>query len=509
MRIDTKKAGTLTLVLVLSAVIFRTILSAGVYEYFVDDAYIFMRYCENFASGQGLVFNHGEKVLGFTSFSYTILVSLLKYVFNAISTELLIRFLNGALFIVSAILLSRLLYHSESLYYASFCVLLFYFPFVDASQSGMESSLFLVLLLGTLLAIKRGALSYACFFAVVSAMTRPEGVFLVIPTVFLAYRELKTQKFYKIAGMLLVLITICLFLLWNYYGTFIPQPIFAKSSLSSAARWAGIKTDPFEKAILLALGASDIFYLGLPGYAKYVLLTTIFLSFFLWSMNVLHFIRERREILVAAIFYTSILVFYIIGNPVRIFSWYTVPTCLCFVLATLSSIEYLLTKYHFEWIAKYLMLFVIVACLFSIPIALPKRLHTIESHVGDLHHLAVELRDNYKSAKSLTIGDIGIVGYVTNMRIIDLAGLISPETVLQASYEENSLATLVEHLKPDIICLRDNPLQNKTIVESLIRYDSFNTDAQRQNFLSNYSYKDLGSHIYPHIFLRKNLLMHN
>src|SRR5438105_2557104 len=39
----------------------------------IDDAYISFRYAWNFAHGQGLVFNPGEHVEGFTNLSWTLL----------------------------------------------------------------------------------------------------------------------------------------------------------------------------------------------------------------------------------------------------------------------------------------------------------------------------------------------------------------------------------------------------------------------------------------------------
>ena len=44
----------------------------------VDDAYISYRYAENFAKGDGLVFNKGEYVEGYTNFLWVILLGTLK-----------------------------------------------------------------------------------------------------------------------------------------------------------------------------------------------------------------------------------------------------------------------------------------------------------------------------------------------------------------------------------------------------------------------------------------------
>jgi hypothetical protein len=42
----------------------------------IDDAYISFRYAENLARGQGLVFNVGERVEGYTNFLWVILLAI-------------------------------------------------------------------------------------------------------------------------------------------------------------------------------------------------------------------------------------------------------------------------------------------------------------------------------------------------------------------------------------------------------------------------------------------------
>lgn len=46
----------------------------------VDDAYISFRYAENLAAGHGLVFNPGERVEGWTSFLWVVILGLLSLV---------------------------------------------------------------------------------------------------------------------------------------------------------------------------------------------------------------------------------------------------------------------------------------------------------------------------------------------------------------------------------------------------------------------------------------------
>ncbi|HEY8944678.1 MAG TPA: discoidin domain-containing protein, partial [Polyangiaceae bacterium] len=70
---------SVVVVFALSAVLLGTVWLYAVKHRFnlVDDAYISLQYAKNWISGNGLVFNLGERVEGFTNFSWTALLTLL------------------------------------------------------------------------------------------------------------------------------------------------------------------------------------------------------------------------------------------------------------------------------------------------------------------------------------------------------------------------------------------------------------------------------------------------
>src|SRR4030095_12220478 len=58
------------------------------FDFIQDDAFITFRYVKNFAEGDGLVFNIGDKVEGYTCFLWVMLLSLVKKLgFNFISAS--------------------------------------------------------------------------------------------------------------------------------------------------------------------------------------------------------------------------------------------------------------------------------------------------------------------------------------------------------------------------------------------------------------------------------------
>ena len=60
----------------LLAVLAGFVLIARRFDFLQDDAYITFRYIKNFITGNGLVFNIGERVEGYTTFLWTILLAL-------------------------------------------------------------------------------------------------------------------------------------------------------------------------------------------------------------------------------------------------------------------------------------------------------------------------------------------------------------------------------------------------------------------------------------------------
>ena len=72
-RIERWSAVTVLVIAVLAAGLF---FHARSYDYVVDDAYISFRYARNLVEGEGLVFNPGERVEGYTNFLWVMLIAL-------------------------------------------------------------------------------------------------------------------------------------------------------------------------------------------------------------------------------------------------------------------------------------------------------------------------------------------------------------------------------------------------------------------------------------------------
>ena len=108
-----------------------------------DDAFISYRYAKNFLNGNGLVYNPGEFVEGFSSFLWTLLLALGGFV--GIGIPVVARWLGVLLAIVSVVIVFHLgkkfMPHTVLAGVIGGLLLAFRFDFGLYAHSGMETAL--------------------------------------------------------------------------------------------------------------------------------------------------------------------------------------------------------------------------------------------------------------------------------------------------------------------------------------------------------------------------------
>jgi hypothetical protein len=160
----------------------------------LDDSFISFRYAENFSLGQGLVYNFGEKVEGYTSFLWVLLLALGKTIGFGI---ILFSKLLGTIFGIGSIFLLINAHRFVRDIDDKVAIMATLFLgtcgiFTPWATSGMEVTMFtFFVLLSLLLYIsttqitndKKHLLVVGAVCAI-SAMTRPEGV-LIFAIIFI------------------------------------------------------------------------------------------------------------------------------------------------------------------------------------------------------------------------------------------------------------------------------------------------------------------------------------
>ncbi len=197
----------------------------------LDDAFISYRYAKNLVAGEGLVFNPGERVEGFTNLLWTLLVALgLALGVSAKATAAALGFVFGAATLVTTHLFARRVLEDELLAIAAPALVYASTPFMVWSISGMETPLFVWAVTLSVMSASRGRFDLAFSAALIATLTRPDGVLVaaVVACVWL-YDSARRRRWdwrwpMLYAGAVLLLTGFRL----AYYGSPVPNTFYAK-----------------------------------------------------------------------------------------------------------------------------------------------------------------------------------------------------------------------------------------------------------------------------------------
>ena len=247
--------GLLLVLAILGLFVFHATLCA----FTQDDAYISLRYAQNFAEGNGLVFNPGERVEGYSNFSWTLLLAVF-YSLGAppVLTATWLGILFGVLAIFFAAKLARNLeggWGPASVITA--LIVAGNSAFALWSTGGLETALFAFLVTAGL---ERGyapglsprARLAAPILFLLAAVTRPDGPLIfaawfglrALDTVWLKGPSAHPNGVRGLATELAVFVGPLLpYAAWklSYYGELLPNTYYAKAGLSATYVSRGIK----------------------------------------------------------------------------------------------------------------------------------------------------------------------------------------------------------------------------------------------------------------------------
>ena len=217
------------------------------YNYLSDDAFITMRYARNLSEGLGLVFNPGERVEGYTSTLWTLILALVHRVgLDVVSLSRGLGIVFGLVAMGLGYRLARLATGSPSS--PLFAMLV---PLVMAANgsfacwaaSGMETMLYVMLVLAAFCAVFSGRILWAALCCMLLIVTRPESV-LVAGTIGLYQLSLVRERGWKPFFVLLSACAVSFLGLiafrFAYFGHLHPNTYYAKSGAPFAAVPRGI-----------------------------------------------------------------------------------------------------------------------------------------------------------------------------------------------------------------------------------------------------------------------------
>lgn len=238
-----------TVILVLHGYVF--------WDHTVDDAYISFRYAKNFANGDGLVWNEGERVEGYSNFLWVILLAGTERLgLGIVEPSRWIGFMATVGLLVTVYLLARELAANaadgSAIFALSALMLVASAPISFWTFAGLEQPLFVFLVTLCLWLHSRenaGRLDVplSALVAFLAAITRPEGVLLAVGLVALKgwaalrARPRRRAEALRLTRWLAIFgLPYAAFLAFRftYYGDLLPNTYYQKLDGQSSLSWA-------------------------------------------------------------------------------------------------------------------------------------------------------------------------------------------------------------------------------------------------------------------------------
>jgi hypothetical protein len=381
--------------------------------YDIDDAPITYRYAENIAAGNGFVYNAGERVLGTSTPLFALILAAARVLGIPIPTASNVIGLLASVAVV-AVTMALVVDLSGSFLTALLggAILLGQGSFIRYSMAGMETPLYTLLILLSLLAFARKRMLLSSVLAALTLLMRLDGV-AVAGAIVLSYsieqRRLPLREF-----LVFVLVVSPWFLFsLGYFGSLVPLSMLAKQQHLQALHadrfwiWDWLFVSPLRAGMCL------------------LLFTIIGL---IWSLHARS--ELKRWLAIIAWFAAYLAEYTLVGIP--FYEWYLVPAYP--VLASLTAVGLVTgVKSVRSWPLRTRIR---IAVPIFIALMLPYGQNVRASVQGFKDYLVgVErsrvlagmwLHDHTPAESTVGAGAIGHVGYESNRYILDSAGLVTP-----------------------------------------------------------------------------------
>ncbi len=387
-------------------------------HYQLDDSLIYARYIRNALMGRGLVYNAGEHVNALTSPLFSALMLLTAWLLHG--HVILAENVLYCAFFLSACVLAEMLVPLSGLLIASTA---YFYTLV-----GMETSLFLFLLILAVALYLQEKDKWLPLVAVLLFLTRAEGLAMVLVLAVLMTRERRfpPRLFLLPPGLL-----IGAYLVFNrvYYGSLLPSSGAAKLGQARSGYWG-----PWPSAFLRVPAA---FYDRFR-YSYYVI--PLILVMAAWGIWKYHREPISRVLLPFGLLLGS---FYVLLN-IPDYQWYYAPFVFFLMLYAVLAVPD-------RKLAHLAVTLVIVQCLLG-SMSRGKHLEL----VGPYRDAALWLAQNTPKDARVACIETGTIGWYSDRYIYDMVGLTTPRNAVHI--EHRDLNSWLAEDKPDYVVM--HPVQS-------------------------------------------------
>lgn len=423
-----------------------------------DDQFILYRYVDNIISGNGFVFNIGEKILGSTTPLFTILSSIFAYILKGLYIPDVVAYLNIFLMASTSVFIFKILrYLSVDILFSYLGIIIYSLNMSKMIPEGMETPLFLFLIFAAIYFLLNDKKNISTVFLALSLITRPDAI--IACGLFLVYWFINygLKSTIRLCCIFSIVILPWLIFAYFYFGSFIPQSLLAKMQSSDIVRM------PYFQAFKVQLASiSRIYWGSIIDFERIIIqvivnLLPILLFIFIFIKNNLN----RKNWIIFAI-PSMYFILFSISNPIM-FPWYVSQTEPFWILMSFWGIYILYKKNQ----SKYYLFLLLIISVFPF-ISFANRI--TNKDIGSKTPLFVTsqyLNNKLQKGDTVGISNIGIVSFETKAYIVDFFGLVRPDSVLyypikNGCFSENELYVippdLVKDSKPDWLVAGDGEM---------------------------------------------------
>ncbi len=453
----------------------------------LEDALITYRHAENLALGRGFGFNPGEPVFGTTSPLLTLALALFAKLFGVANIPMISNVLAIAAALGTGAILARLLVRTgASNRFATGVLLLVSLQpdIVWSTVGGLETPIVIFLMALGLDAAMRERWNRVAVASGLLVLTRVDGAVWTLLLLAVATLRLRAKVWRPLAAGLVV-IAPWLVYAWHTFGSVVPHSMVAKQVIGLGP--GSVKYLPWMMNSLGVTFIGDLTPFEFP----------IWLLFVVAGAAAILVTRAQRAWAPVVLFPVVFGVALWLGRAPA-FEWYTVPlTWCCLVVAAFGSLEFrgMLAAYSERrgWPAAvartgFTVAWVIVAIGLGARLVDAFEEHRIdqENEDGTRRRVGEWLRDHSTPGATVAMEAIGYEGTYSRRRVVDLAGIVSPEVVRlhrESRSNAQTLERVLDTFRPDFLVLRSYEFE-------LNRHHHggplFETAAAREQFIAHY-----------------------
>jgi hypothetical protein len=409
------------------------------FDWIIDDLYIYFRYAGNFISGKGIVFNSGEFVEGFSSFTWFLYLSLCAAL--QFPLESAAKYSSLVFAVINALLAFRIAGRVMDGRFAIIAPILMLFnaPYMIWAISGFEIMLCIFLMLVSVyIALYRNGQASLRFLSVVLFLitfTRPEGI-LAAASIFIFLFYYRNLRDHLKVPLVIYSILLILFLGFRYFyfGDLLPNTYYAKIGHE-------------------LIGSYELrsYKNGIVYFIFFLRSNVQFIPAVLFSVFVLIKLRYKQDLLLLTMLFISQLIFIVFSGGDWMVQYRFAVTAIPFLsLLSLGLLREISRKEFASVITAVILCLIAAASLKFNDYSVIEREITLWNN---LKIIAPSMNEVIPEGSLAASGACGIMPfYMKNVNFIDMVGLTNRE-IAKNGYRsgmwfERSLPSYVYSLNP-------------------------------------------------------------